>query len=93
MTTYASVAVFYLVAMAARSIWVPIQLVGATAGAAIAFFFPGAIAFAAVTAAQQRRGATALFETPWYWNGSAWGLIVLGLVQMVTGVAAVLLGH
>jgi hypothetical protein len=40
--TYASVAALYGAALVSGSIWGPLQLIGATAGACIAFFFPGA---------------------------------------------------
>jgi len=85
--TYGSLAVFYLVAMSAKSIWIPLQIVGATAGALIAFFFPAAIALRTLRLHAwqdtQRR--------PAYWIVNSWALIALGAVQVVTGVGALLL--
>lgn len=46
--TYASLAAFFWVAMHSGSIWVPLQFVGATAGALIAFIFPAWVALAVV---------------------------------------------
>ena len=89
--TYVSLAIFYFVAMAAKSIWVPIQLVGATAGAAIAFFFPAAVALAVVR--ESAVGGMPLEPQlkAGYWRGNAWALVVVGVVQAVTGIAAVVL--
>jgi sodium-coupled neutral amino acid transporter 2 len=86
--TYISLALFYAVAMAAKSIWVPIQLVGATAGAAIAFFYPAAVALAV---AREPAAAPAV-HGGYYWV-NAWALVVAGAVQVVTGTAAVWLGE
>lgn len=86
--TYASLAVFYFTAVAASSIWVPLQLVGATAGAIIAFFVPAAVA---LRAEATRSLDTAGAMSAGYWKVNAWGLIVLGVIQAVTGVTAVLL--
>ena len=38
--TYATLAGVYLSALLAHSVWGPLQLIGATAGALIAFIFP-----------------------------------------------------
>lgn len=78
--TYGSVVAFYFIAMAARSIWVPIQLVGATAGAAIAFFYPALVALNVDNSMANSN----------YWRVNAWGLIIIGIVQVLTGVSAVL---
>jgi len=83
--TYASLVAFYFTAMAATSIWVPIQLVGATAGAAIAFFYPAMVALAVATQMPSHAYRIA------YWRLNAWGLISIGAVQVVTGISAVLL--
>ena len=80
--TYVSLAVFYTAAVSASSIWTPLQLVGATAGAVVAFFMPAAVALKASAA----RG-----EGGRYWRYNAWVLVGGGVVQMVTGVAAVVL--
>jgi hypothetical protein len=92
--TYASLALFYFVAMSATSIWTPLQFVGATAGAFIAFFCPAAIALATL----RRRGllatapaAASAQASPGYWRFNAWALVVCGTVQAVTGIAAVFL--
>jgi hypothetical protein len=45
-----SAALFFSVAMVSGSIWVPIQFVGATAGALIAFIFPALVALKAAPA-------------------------------------------
>lgn len=45
--SYGSLAAFYAIAMNSGSIWVPIQFVGATAGALIAFIFPALVALKA----------------------------------------------
>lgn len=84
--TYLSLGLFYFIAMAAKSIWVPIQLVGATAGAAIAFFYPAALA---LVVAKRMPAATTRRRRYWTWNG--WALIVLGVVQVVTGIGAIYL--
>lgn len=84
--TYASLAGFYILAMTAKSIWTPLQLVGATAGALIAFFFP-----AFVVLRMLRLRAWVHVSKPGYWKANAWGLVVLGVVQAVTGVTAVVL--
>lgn len=81
--TYASLALFYAVAMAAKSIWVPIQLVGATAGAAIAFFYPAALALA-VAGDDNAPGVSG-----GYYRANAWALVAAGAVQVVTGTTAV----
>ena len=38
--TYGTLAAVYAAALLARSVWGPLQLIGATAGALIAFVFP-----------------------------------------------------
>ncbi|EFN54731.1 hypothetical protein CHLNCDRAFT_135437 [Chlorella variabilis] len=80
LVTYLSLALFYLIAMHSGSIWVPIQFVGATAGALIAFIFPALVALKAL------KGR----DPVGYWQWNAWALIVLGVLQAVAGVAAVL---
>eukprot|EP00887_Chlorella_sp_A99_P002185 scaffold21.g2185.t1 len=85
--TYASLALFYGTATVAGSIWRPLQFVGATAGALIAFFFP---AWVTLRALESDRAAAAAAASPRYWRWSAWALVVLGAVQAVTGVAAAL---
>lgn len=85
--TYSSLGIFYLVAMSAKSIWTPLQLVGATAGALIAFFIPATLALRIVSIVPEYThgyGETA-------WKVSAWLVIALGVVQLVTGLIAVLL--
>lgn len=94
LVTYGSLITFYFIAMSAKSIWGPLQIVGATAGAYIAFFAPAIIALMSL----KRRGllststaAAAAQERPHYWRINAWSLIVLGAVQVVTGIGVVLL--
>lgn len=82
--TYVSLALFYAIAMAAKSIWVPIQLVGATAGAVIAFLCPAAVALAV---AREPSPPSSVSRS--YYTLNAWALIVAGMVQVVTGTAAV----
>lgn len=92
--TYGSLAIFYFIAMAAKSIWVPIQLVGATAGAAIAFFFPAAVALAVVREWQRRgvhAGPAGDLIKAGYWKTNAWILVAIGVVQVVTGITAIIL--
>ncbi|PSC68607.1 Extracellular basic protease [Micractinium conductrix] len=83
--TYFSLAGFYLVAMRAGSIWVPIQFVGATAGALIAFIFPAWVALAAL-----RRQDPAALASKRFWVCNAYALVLLGVVQAVAGVTATL---
>jgi hypothetical protein len=91
--TFGSVALFYFVAASARSIWVPLQLVGATAGALIAFFFPAAVALRAWAATAGEGPGGAGGGGARYWRGNAWVLVGIGAVQVVTGVGAVLLNN
>lgn len=90
--TYGSLIAFYFIAISAKSIWTPLQLVGATAGAYIAFFAPAMVALMSL----KRRGllatspaAASAQEKPHYWKMNAWSLIVAGCIQAITGVAAV----
>jgi amino acid permease len=83
--TYASLALFYFVAMHSGSIWVPLQFVGATAGALIAFIFPAWIALSAI-----RCRDPAALASQNYWKINAWGLIAIGIAQAVAGVTATL---
>ncbi|KAL4444692.1 hypothetical protein ABPG77_002509 [Micractinium sp. CCAP 211/92] len=84
--TYGSLALLYWIAMHAGSIWVPIQFVGATAGALIAFIFPAWVALEALR--RQDPGALAAQR---YWRWNAYGLVALGIVQAVAGVTTVIL--
>lgn len=85
LVTYLSLALFYFVAMHSGSIWVPIQFVGATAGALIAFIFPAWVALAAL-----RRCDLATVAAQRYWRWNAYALILLGVVQAIAGIAATL---
>ena len=70
---------FLLPPTQAPSVWVPLQLVGATAGATIAFLLPGMLA---------------LHLARWRWaGGGAGGLLLLlaGLLLFAAGTAAVAL--
>lgn len=82
--TYLSVALFYGVGMVSGSIWVPIQFVGATAGALIAFIFPAMVALRACGADHLAGSRSQL-----YWKVNAWALIVLGVIQAVAGLSAI----
>ena len=57
----------------------------AAAGALIAFFFP---ALVALKACDNQEGWGSHTSTR-YWKVNAWALIVLGVIQAVTGLAAV----
>ena len=83
--SYASLAIFWVLAMKAKSIWMPIQLVGATAGSVIAFFLPGTLALAS------RGSEWALSRPGGYWTFGAWALIAVGVVQLICGTAAALI--
>lgn len=85
--TVVSMLLFYVVAMLSPNIYLPLQLVGATAGAVIAFFFPALIA---LKCARDRRLAWS-FAHKLHWQLGAYLLLVLGVVQQITGIAAVLL--
>lgn len=76
--TYGSLSLVFLVAMSVETVWTPLQLVGATAGAAIAFYFP-----ALLLMREKNRNATI--------TGKAFVLLATGAVQLVTGIAAVVL--
>ena len=92
--TYGSLIIFYSIAMKAKSIWVPIQLVGATAGAAIAFFFPAAVALAVVKEWRRAGVHAGPAGTPikyGYWRINSWVLVVIGVVQVVTGITSIVL--
>jgi amino acid permease len=78
--TYGSLGLVYLVAMSVETVWTPLQLVGATAGAAIAFYFPAMLLL-------KKESRDTLTVT------QASVLLGAGLVQLVTGIAAVALGH
>lgn len=86
LVTYGSLGLLYWIAMHAGSIWVPIQFVGATAGALIAFIFPAWVALEAL-----RRQDPAALAAQRYWRWNAYGLIALGIVQAVAGVTTVIL--
>lgn len=83
--SYISLALFWVLALLCKSIWLPIQLIGATAGAIIAFFLPGAVALAA------RHGQWGASRPHGYWTAWGWALIGLGVVQVVCGTAAALI--
>ncbi|EFN52813.1 hypothetical protein CHLNCDRAFT_138482 [Chlorella variabilis] len=74
--TYGILAAVYLVAVSLPSVWKPLQLLGATAGAVIACVLPGCLALSLVH---------------WrLWSGAGAGgvlLIALGLVLAVAGIA------
>lgn len=74
-----SMALIYLAGVFSGSIWVPLQLVGATAGALIAFVFPGMFALHPMGHAGAR----------WV-RVAGWALIVTGGVQGVAGVVSAL---
>lgn len=76
--TYGSLGLVYLVAMSVETVWTPLQLVGATAGAAIAFYFP-----AMLLLNKESRNTFTVTQ--------ASVLLGAGLVQLVTGIAAVAL--
>lgn len=89
--SYSSLLVFYFIAMNSASIWTPLQLVGATAGALIAFVFPAMIGFKAVQRARASFGGGV--ERPMYWILGGWMLVLLGVVQCITGIGAIVLEH
>ncbi len=74
-----SMAVIYVAGVFSGSIWVPLQLVGATAGALIAFVFPGMLALHPMGHGGVRRVSVA-----------GWVLIATGVVQGVAGVVSAL---
>lgn len=69
----------YAAGVFSSSIWVPLQLVGATAGALIAFAFPGMLALHPAG-----HGGAGWVQT------AGWALIATGGVQAVTGVVSAL---
>ncbi|KAI3424945.1 hypothetical protein D9Q98_008327 [Chlorella vulgaris] len=83
--SYGSLAAFYAIAMNSGSIWVPIQFVGATAGALIAFIFPALVALKAAALSEGEPLAAVRY---WRWN--AWALIVVGVLQAAAGITACL---
>jgi len=86
--TFGSLWAVYAVAVSAKSIWIPLQLVGATAGAVIAFFFPAMLGLSiSNTTADDKIGKYPLI----LWRILAWSLIVLGVLQMVTGILSVMI--
>lgn len=77
--TYVSLMVIYLLAMALPSIWKPLQLIGATAGALIAFIFPAMITLTI----EDRMDVKSIGRV-----AAAWALVVVGLGQFFAGIAA-----
>lgn len=74
-----SMAFIYAAGVFSSSIWVPLQLVGATAGALIAFVFPGMLALHPAG-----HGGAGWVRV------AGWALIATGGVQAVTGVVSAL---
>lgn len=78
--TYACMLLLYVIGIHSKSIWLPVQLIGATAGALIAFIFPGML-----TLKPERFGLSRQMRY------GGWLLIAVGVLQGITGVASVIL--
>ncbi|KAK9831399.1 hypothetical protein WJX81_001186 [Elliptochloris bilobata] len=98
--TYGTLAGVYAAALLARSVWGPLQLIGATAGALIAFIFPALLILRAERLPQAPHAdMEALMHEqahPKAWLHTlrelgAWVLIALGLLQFVAGTAVTFL--
>ena len=88
-----------IAAMMAGSIWGPLQLTGATAGAFIAFVIPGLLSFLVKGALQRsdeppRSPSEAPGIRKWALSSVfGWALVGLGLLQAGTGVASYYIPH
>lgn len=97
--TMACLVISLLASMTAGSIWGPLQITGATAGAFIAFIIPGLLAFLVKGALRRNEGQPpSPSEAPGIrsWALSSifgWALLGLGLLQAGTGVASYYIPH
>ena len=83
--TYGATAVLYLLSIVTPSIWGPIQIIGATAGAVIGFIAPGMLALLPTEASLMPGQGSHWDQVP------GWVLIGIGVLQGLAGIASQLL--
>ncbi|KAK9797375.1 hypothetical protein WJX73_007217 [Symbiochloris irregularis] len=84
--TYAIIAALYLISVVTPSIWGPIQIIGATAGAVIGFIAPGMLALLPTEASLMPQHKSSRWR-----RAPGYSLIAIGVLQGIAGIASQLL--